>query len=108
MTKGWAFKQNNFANAGRDTVNQVLKNLNEIAPGLIKDLSKELNKITEQRVQQLLDQGEQKSKTVGPKLIKVAIEDVYQTPFKLLGKFGKKKFAEVKQKVDKELKKYVK
>ena len=69
-------------------------------------MSKELNKITEQRVQQLLNQDEQTLQNVGPKLIRGAIEDVYQTPFRLLGKFGKKKFTELKQKINKRLKKY--
>ena len=103
--KGGLLNRYDFAYAGRDTVNQAFNNLNKTALGLIKDLSKEL---TEQRVQELSDQGEQKSKTVGPKLIKGVIEDACQTPFKLLRTFGKKKFAEVKQKVSKELKKYVK
>ena len=76
-------------------------------PGLIKNLSNEFNKITEQRVQQIINQGGQKLEEIGPKLIKGAIEDAYQTPFKLLGNFGKKKFAQVKQKMNKELKKYV-
>ena len=106
--KGGFLNRYGFPYAERDTVNQASKNLNETAPGPIKDFSKELNKITEQRVQQLLDQDEQKLKTVGPKHIKGAIEDTYQTPFKLLGKFSKKKFAEVNQKVNRDLKKYVK
>ena len=50
-------------------------------------MPKKLNKITEQRIEQLLTQG----KEIGPKLIRGATEDAYQTPFRLLGKFGKKK-----------------
>ena len=49
--KGGLLNRYDFAYAGRDTVNQTFKNLNETAPRLIKDLSKELNKITEQIVQ---------------------------------------------------------
>ena len=92
-----------FAYAGRDTVNQTFKKLNATAPSLIKDLSKELKKITEQRVEQLLTQG----KEITPKLIRGAIEDAFQTPFRLRRKFGKKTLAEVKQKNNKKIKKYV-
>ena len=95
-----------FAYAGGDVVNQAFKNLDQTAPGLIKDLSNELNKITEQRIQQLINEGGETLQKFGPKLVKDAIENTYQTPFKILGKFGKKKFAEIKQKVNKELKKH--
>ena len=36
-----------FAYAGRDVVNQAFKKLDQTAPGLLKDLPNELNKITE-------------------------------------------------------------
>ena len=69
-----------FAYAGKDTINQAFKNLNNTAPGLINNLSNGLNKITKQRARQLIDQGEETLQKVGPKLIRDAIEDVYQTP----------------------------
>ena len=37
--KGGLLNRYDFAYAGRDTVNQVFKNLNATTPGLIKDLS---------------------------------------------------------------------
>ena len=46
-----------FAYAGRDVVIQTFKNLDKSSPQLINNLSKELNKITEERVKQLLPQG---------------------------------------------------
>ena len=41
-----------FVYAGRDTVNQV----GEIAPGLIKNASSEINNITQQRINQVISQ----------------------------------------------------
>ena len=43
-----------FAYAGRDTVNQVGK----IAPDLIKNASSKLNNIVQQRINQIISQGE--------------------------------------------------
>ena len=37
-------------------------------------------------------------KRVLPKILRGAIEDVYQTPFRLLGKFGKQQFNKIKRK----------
>ena len=53
-------------------------------------MTKELNKVAEERVKQLLTQGGGTLQKVGPKLIRGAIEDVYQTLFRLLEKFDKK------------------
>ena len=38
---------------------------------------------------------------ITPQIIRGAIEDVYQTPFKLLGNFGQKKLAQLKRKLPK-------
>ena len=48
-----------------------------------------------------MTQGGKTLQKVGPKLIRGAIEDVYQTPFRLLGKLGKKKVYRVKTKTQK-------
>ena len=34
-----------------------------------------------------------------PKLLRGAIEDVYETPFRLLGNFGKKQFNKIKRNI---------
>ena len=34
-----------------------------------------------------------------PKILRGAIEDVYQTPFRLLGYFGKEQFNKIKRKI---------
>lgn len=36
---------------------------------------------------------------IAPKIIKGAIEEVYKTPFRLLGNLGKKQFAKIKRKL---------
>ena len=89
--RGGFLNRYNFAYAGRYTVNQALKNLNNTAPKLISQTSKEVDKIAEARIRQVVkDDGKQIQK-IAPQIISAAIEDVYKTPFRLLGKFGKQK-----------------
>ena len=89
--RGGFLNRYNFAYAGRYTVNQALKNLNNTAPKLISQTSKEVDKIAEARIRQVVkDDGKQIQK-IAPQIISGAIEDVYETPFRLLGKFGKQK-----------------
>ena len=83
--------------SGRDVVNQAFKNLDQRSPALIKDLTGELNNVLEQRIHQVITEGGEQLKLVGPQLLKGAIEGAYKTPFKLLGNPGKKKLAEAKQ-----------
>ena len=99
--RGGFLSRYDFAYVWRDTVNQAFKDLYTTAAGLIKDSSNQVNKVAEQRIQQIIDQGARKIEKVAPKIIRGAIEDVYQTPIQLLGKFGKKKLAQVKQKINK-------
>lgn len=74
-----------FAFAGRDTVNQVTK----VAPEVIKAATNDINKVAEQRINQITSKEVPEMERVLPKILRGAIEDVYQTPFRLLGKFGK-------------------
>ena len=83
--------RHDFAYAGRDTVNQTLKNLNNTAPKLISQTSKEVSKIVEARIKQVINDDGQQIQKITPQIIRGAIEDVYKTPFSLLGKFGKQK-----------------
>ena len=69
----------NFAYAARDTVNQVGK----IAPGLIKNAISEINNISQQRINQIISQRGKEIEKVLPNISREAIEDVYQTPFRL-------------------------
>ena len=84
-----------FAYAGRDTVNQAAK----VAPEMIKAATNNLNKIAEQRLNQIISQGGKELGRVVPKLLHGTIEDVYHTPFRMLGNLGKKTFSDVKRKI---------
>ena len=97
--------RHDFAYAGRDTVNQTLKNLNNTAPKLISQTSKEVSKIVEARIKQVINDDGQQIQKITPQIIRGAIEDLYKTPFILLGKLGKQKLYELKRNVLKAIKK---
>ena len=88
-----------FAYAGRDTVNQAMKVLDTLAPKVIGQASKEIDKITEARIREVINDGGQQIRKIVPQIIRGAIEDVYKTPFRLLGNLCKKKFAHLKRKI---------
>ena len=68
------------------TVNQVMKGLDALAPKVIKQATGQVDQIAPRCIQQ----GGQQVEKVAPKIIKGAIEEVYKTPFRLLGRFGTK------------------
>ena len=74
-----------FAYAGRNTVNQAAK----VSPDIIKGATNDINNIAKQRIDQIISQGRRNFERVLPKVLRGAIEDGYQTPFRLLGNFGK-------------------
>ena len=74
-----------FTYAGRNTVNQAAK----VAAGVIKNARNEINNIAKQRIDQIISQDGKKIERVLPKVLRGPIEGVYQTPFRLLGNFGK-------------------
>ena len=84
-----------FAYAGRDVVNQVGK----VAPKLLTQATGEINKIAQQRIDQVVRSGGAEIERVAPKIIRGAIEEVYKTPFRLLGNLGKKQFQKIKRKL---------
>ena len=57
--RGGFLNRYNFAYAGRDTVNTVMKGLDNLAPKLISQRSKEIDKITEARIKQAINCGGQ-------------------------------------------------
>ena len=99
--RGGFLKRYDFAYAGRDTVNQAMKGLDNLAPKLINQASKEIDQIAEARIRQVIDSGRQQIQKIAPQIIRGAIEDVYKTPFRLLGKLGKEKFSQLKRKLSK-------
>ena len=84
-----------FAYAGRDTVNQVGK----AAPKITLQATREIDKIAKQRINQIIRSGSSEIERVAPKIIRGAIEEVYKTPFRLLGNLGKKQFQKIKRKL---------
>ena len=84
-----------FAYAGRGTVNQVGK----ISPGIIDKATSDTNEIAQQRIDQAIRMGGQEIEQVAPKIIRGAIEEVYKTPFRLLGNLGKNQFQKIKRKL---------
>ena len=84
-----------FAYAGRDVVNQAGK----IAPDIINQATGEVNKITQQRIDQIVKSGGAEIERVAPKTIMDAIEEVYKKPFRLLGNFGSRQFEKIKRKL---------
>ena len=84
-----------FAYAGRDVVNQVGK----VAPGIINKATADINKIVQERIDQAIRTGDAEVERIAPKITKGAIEEVYKTPFRLLGNLEKKHFQKIKQKI---------
>ena len=74
-----------FAYTDRDVVNQAAK----VALGAIKGATNDINNMAKQRIDQIIPQGGNKIERVLPKILRRAIKDVYETPFKLLRNFGK-------------------
>ena len=84
-----------FAYAGRDTVNQLGKQ----APDIIKDARSESNNNAEQRINQAISQEGKELERVLANTLTGTIEDLYQTPFRLLGKFSKRQLQNLKNKI---------
>ena len=63
---------------------------------MIKGASNQIDKITKQRINQIISEGGKEVERVLPKTLRGATEDVYQTPFRLLGNFGKKQLNKIK------------
>ena len=84
-----------FAYAGRDTVNQISK----IAPNIIKNATNNINKIAKERIDQVIRTGGSEIERIAPEIIRGAIEEVYKTPFRLLGNLGEKQFQKIKRRL---------
>ena len=105
--RGCFLSRYDFAYAGRDSVNQAAYHVKKIAPKLIdktfdraRDLSPELidkasrdlDMIAARRINQLTYNTGREVHRIAPGLIKGAIEELYRTPFRLLGQCGRNKY----------------
>ena len=84
-----------FAYAGRDTVNQVGK----IASKILTQATEEINKIAQDRIDQIIRSGGAEVERIAPKLKRGAIQEVYKTPFRMFGNFDKEQFQKIKRKL---------
>lgn len=66
---------------------------------LINQTSKEVDKTAETRIRLVINDSGQQIQIIAPQIIQQAIEDVYKTPFRLLGNFGKTQFQKIKKKI---------
>ena len=84
-----------FAYSGRDTINHAAK----VALVVMKATTIDMNNIAKQKINQIISQGRKEVEHVLPKILRGAIEDVYQAPFRLLGNFGKQQLNKLKKKI---------
>ena len=66
---------------------------------MISQATGKINKIAQQRIDQVVRPGGVEIEWVAPKIIRGAIEEAYKTPFRLLGNLGKKRFQKIKIKL---------
>ena len=76
-------------------VNQTLK----VAPELIKAATNDINNIEKESINQIISQTGKEVERVLPKILSRAIEDIYQTSFRLLGNFRKQQSNKIKRKI---------
>ena len=67
----------------------------QVAPKLISQATGEINKIAQQRIDQVVQSGGAEIERVAPKTIRGTIEEVYR----LLGNLEKKQFQKIKRKL---------
>ena len=104
--RGAFLNRYDFTYAGRGTVNLAMKGLDRLAPKLIKQTSGEVDRLVKSRISQIINEGSGQIEKIAPRIIRGAIEDVYKTPFRLLGNFGKQKLAQAKRKLKSKLKRF--
>ena len=78
-----SFNRYDFAYARRYKVSQVAKG----APGVIKAATNDINNIAEKRTNQIISEVGKERVSLLPEILRGTTEDVYQTPFRLLGEF---------------------
>ena len=92
---GGLLNRYDFAYAAKGTVKQAAN----VAPGVIKNAGNEINSIAKERINQIITKGGKEAEWILSKILRSAIEDVYQTPFRLLRNFGKQQLNKLKRKI---------
>ena len=64
---------------------------------MIKAATNDINNIANERINQIILQGGKEVERVLPKILRGAIENVYQTPFRLLDNFVKQRLNKFKK-----------
>ena len=64
--RGGFLNKHDFAYAGQDTVNQATKGLDMLAPKVIGQTLKEIDKIAEARIRQVINDGRQQIQKIVP------------------------------------------
>ena len=64
--RGGFLNRHDFAYAGQDTVNQAMKGLDMLAPKVIGQTLKEIDKIAEARIRQVINDGRQQIQKIVP------------------------------------------
>ena len=116
--RGGFLSRYDFAYTGRDTVNQAAKHVKTIAPGLlnqtfnrvdelapelVRTTTCELDMVAARRINQIAHRSGETIQRIAPGIIRGAIEELYKTPFRLLGQFGRRKYKQLKPRVYKRL-----
>lgn len=80
--RGGFLNRYDFAYAGRDVVNQAGK----IAPELINQATGQINKIAQDRIDQIVRSGGAEVERLVPKIIRDTIEEVYKRTIQIIRK----------------------
>ena len=81
-----------------------MKGIDSLAPKLIGQTSREIDKIGEARIKQVLNDGGQQIQKIAPQIMCGTTGDVYKIPFRLLGNLGKQNLSQLKQKISRIIK----
>ena len=73
--------------------------MGKVAPKIIKEATVQIDKITQDRINQIIRSSGAEIEQVLLKILRGAIKNVYKTPFRLLRDFGKQQFQKVKCKI---------
>ena len=88
--------RNDFAYAGRETVNTGIITFKRIAHSPFKTIANQTYKVAGKRIQEAITQKRKGVARVAPKII---IEELYKTLFCLLGNFGRKTATRLREKL---------